>query len=189
MLVRGDTIALTSPSFRQSLELASKVRSHLASLDLSGFVKEQITDLTLGNGGRLITLPGDGSGRTSRGFRVDQLVIDEAAFIQNDEIFAAMAPALALANGSVLLLSSPGGSHGLFFDAWRAESFHKIRVRADQCSRIPSEFLKHQREMMSPAQYSREFEAEFASDAGTWIRPEWIEDNLYEPEDYNYKEF
>ena len=183
VLVHGHQIAVSSPSFRQSLELVSKARAHISNLGLVPIVRDSMTDFQIGSGGRLVILPGDGTGRTSRGFRLDQVIFDEAAFFESDALIPAIGPSLALANGSILMVSSPGGSRGLFFDAWRSDNFHKVKVRADQCSRIPREFLENQRQMLSPAQYSREFEAEFVSDSGTWIRQDWIDQALYDPDD------
>ena len=181
LITHGHSIAITSPSFRQSLELAGKVRSHVYNLGLSETDRDSITDFKLATGGRLIVLPGDGSARTSRGFTIDQLIVDEAAFLESDEIIAALGPSLALANGSILMVSSPGGTKGLFFDCWRSDRFHKVKVRADECARISAEFLEEQRSILTSSQYSREYEGEFASDNGQWIKPEWIDQALYDP--------
>ncbi len=183
LLTQGHSIAISSPSFRQSLELAGKVRAHVNNLALSPIVRDSMQDFQVGTGGRLVILPGDGTGRTSRGFRLDQVVFDEAAFFESDSLLPAIGPSLALSNGSILMVSSPGGTRGLFFDAWKSDRFHKVKVRADECSRIPVEFLQLQRELLTSSQYSREFEAEFVEDNGTWIRQEWIDQALYDPEE------
>lgn len=169
-LLAGRRVALTAPAFRQSAELALKVKTYLHRLNLLHPLKEAVTDTQYANGARLVLLPGD-AGNTSRGFSISLLVIDEAGFLSpGSDVLTAMAPALALSAGEILLASSPGSNSGILADAWKAPSgWRKVKVRSRECKRIPATFLDEQLALLGPELFAREFEGEFIDLAGQLI--------------------
>lgn len=158
-MCQAKTVAVSAPSFRQSLELAQKIRRIIQRVNTVAVVKDAVIDLRLANGGRVVALPPSGTGR---GFTLDALLVDEAAFLTDrSDLIEALTPALALADGQLILASSPGQPRGLLYQAWQSESWYRVKVRCDQCARISPEFLTQQRILLGEEAYRREFEAEF----------------------------
>ena len=171
MMCRGEVVALSAPSFRQSLELGKRIRNYLKRFNLVTVTRDSATDIMLSNGGRLIVLPSQGA--TARGFTVNWLLVDEAGYLSEDtDLFEALSPALALADGSIVLSSSPGPCSGTMFSAWNSPHWYKVRVRAVECHRISPEFLESQRELLTPEAYNREYEALFIESGGKLISAE-----------------
>lgn len=169
-MCQGKTVAVSAPSFRQSLELAQKTRRIIQRFNLVSITKDSVIDLRLSNGGRLVALPPSGTGR---GFTLDALLVDEAAFLtERSDLIEALTPALALADGQLVLASSPGPPSGLLFSAWESENWFKVKVRCDQCRRISPEFLEQQRILLGDDAYRREFEAEFVATGNQLITRE-----------------
>ena len=172
-MCEGKTVAVSAPSFRQSLELSQKIRRIIQRFNLVSIMKDAVIDLRLSNGGRLVALPPSGTGR---GFTLDALLVDEAAFLgERSDLIEALTPALALSDGQLILASSPGPPMGLLFQAWGSENWHKTKVRCDECKRISPEFLAQQRELLGEDAYKREFEAEFVDMGGSLITAESID--------------
>jgi hypothetical protein len=168
MMTAGETVAISAPAFRQSLETAQRVRRIIKQLGLVPITKDSVTDTGLANGGRLIVLPS--SGATARGFTLNWLAVDEAAYLPVDcDLLESLAPALALADGGIIMCSSPGLSAGLLYEAWQSTNWQKIKVTAYQCPRISAEFLLEQREMLGENGFSREYLADFVTEGAQLV--------------------
>jgi hypothetical protein len=172
----GSLTLVLAPSLRQSGELFLKIRSAFNALGRPvGAAREMQTSLELGNGSRIVTLPG--SEDTIRGFSaVDLAIIDEAARVP-DALIPAIAPMLAVSRGRLLLLSTPFGRRGVFFDTWESgdPAWERIRARASECPRISGEFLAEQRRLLGPRWYAQEYESEFVEAEGQLFSAESIE--------------
>ena len=130
--------------------------------------------LELVNGSRIVTLPGDEA--TVRGFSsVSLCIVDEAARV-SDGLVPAIAPMLAVSRGRLLLLSTPFGRRGTFFDAWESAdpSWERIKAVASECPRIDAEFLAEQRRLLGPRYYAQEYESEFIDADGQLFSSESI---------------
>ena len=151
-----------SPSLRQSTELLRKVVE----------LRERIPDLpepTIATahklewqyGGRILSLPS--SETTIRGYsKVDLLILDEAARIA-DELVASVRPMLAISNGELVMLSTPYGRVGHFFEAWEhgGDLWERTKVTADQCTRISADFLDEERAVLGEMVFRSEYLCEF----------------------------
>ncbi len=154
-------VLLVSPSLRQSKELFSKVIGFLRGLEPAEVLDEDNkSSCTLGNGARIVSLPGDPD--TVRGFSAPKLVIkDEAAYVA-DAMQAALDPMLAVSRGRLIELSTPNGRRGHFFENWdRGEGVERIKLIGRECPRIAGEFLEQQRRKLGPLLFSQEFEGAF----------------------------
>jgi hypothetical protein len=155
-------VLLISPSLRQSKELFSKVTGYLKALQPAQILEEDNRlSCTLENGSRICSLPGDP--KTIRGFSAPQLILeDESAFV-DDEVATAIRPMLAVSRGQLILMSTPFGRRGHFFDTWQSggDAWHRISVPADSCPRISAEFLRRERESMSEWRFRQEYMCEF----------------------------
>jgi len=157
----GSLVLLASPSLRQSGELFRK------ALDVYHAVGEPIPAhaesalrLDLGNGSRIVSLPGkEGTIRGYSGVRL--LVIDEAAYVP-DELYQAVRPMLAVSQGRIVLLSTPHGTRGAFYEAWQSsEDWERFEVPATDCPRIPASFLERERRSMGSWWFDQEFGCRF----------------------------
>ncbi len=155
---------LISPSDRQSGELFRKVRTFLDLVPGVQLVEDNARSAKLANGSRIVSLPS--SAETIRGFSaVDTLVEDEAAFC-DDELNMTVRPMLAVSKGQMILMSTPNGRRGHFFEAWErgGESWHREEVPCWDVPRIPRPFLEEQRRVMGEF-FRQEFECAFIAAA------------------------
>ncbi len=154
----GSLTLLLSPTLRQSGELfRDKVMRlyHAAGRPLPAD-RETALELHLGNGSRIVSLPGDEG--SIRGFSgVALLVIDEAARVP-DALYYSVRPMLAVSRGRLICLSSPYGRRGWFYDAWTGPNrWERVKVTAEECPRISREFLADERTNLGPRWYSQEY--------------------------------
>jgi hypothetical protein len=148
----GALILLLAPALRQSQELFRKVKQAAAALAIPNEAIESETSLRieLASGARIETLPGKEG--TIRGFSaVALLVVDEAARVP-DELYRAVRPMLAVSGGRVVLLSSPFGKRGFFYEEWinGGVAWERIEVPATEVPRIPADFLEEERRALGP---------------------------------------
>jgi hypothetical protein len=164
LLKPGSLTLLLSPCLRQSGELfRDKVKRLYDALGRPvGTAQESALTMTLANGSRIVTLPGNEANvRCYSG--VALLVIDEAARV-HDNLYAAVRPMLAVSRGQLVALSTPFGQRGWFFEAWQGpETWHRVRVTAEQCPRITREFLNGEKARMDELWFTQEFMCEFHS--------------------------
>jgi hypothetical protein len=157
----GSLILLGSPSQRQSRELFIKVMGFLKSLEPAEALDEDNRlSVTLKNGSRIVSLPGDA--KTVRGFSAPSLVIEDEAAQVPDELYVAIRPMLATSGGRLILMSTPFGKLGHFYEAWtEGEGWERIKISGSECSRIPRSFLDAELKAMGPMLFSQEYQNEF----------------------------
>lgn len=152
---------------RQALLLFEKVLSHIykenKSMIKTGKDRPTKHELKLKNGSIIRCLPTGDSGYGIRGFTIDRLYADEAAFI-NEDVWAAVTPMLATTGGSIILLSTPLGKENYFFRMSENEKFEFIHVDPDEVIAGRSEpqrtnlieFRADEKERMTKLQYDQE---------------------------------
>lgn len=154
-------VLLLSPSLRQSLELYAKVVKVYLALGNELDKKHVLaTELKLKNGSRIVSLPS--SEKTIRGFSsVDLLICDEASRIP-DDLYFAISPMLAVSGGRLIMLSTPFGQRGIFYDLWiNGSNYKKFKITAEQCPRITKEFLESEKRTMPSRVFRQEYFCEF----------------------------
>jgi hypothetical protein len=159
----GALVLLLSPSLRQSQELFRKVKDGYAAVgcEFCPVAVESALRLELANGSRIVSLPGKES--TIRGFSgVALLVVDEAARVP-DDLYHAVRPMLAVSGGQLILLSTPFGKRGFFHHEWieGGPEWHRVKVTAESCPRIPKDWLEREREAIGEWCYQQEYLCEF----------------------------
>jgi hypothetical protein len=152
-----------APALRQSQELFGKVASFYRGIDRPVPPQaERKLSLELENGSRIITLPG--SEKTIRGFSgAALLLVDEAARV-DDALYFAVRPMLAVSGGALVMLSTPFGKRGIFYEEWvrvPGEGWDRYEVPASQCPRIPQSFLEEERRTLPRRVYRQEYECQF----------------------------
>lgn len=186
----GALCVIVSPSQRQSAEMLRTVRHLHAKLDdAPALASESVLKLEWEHGSRLLALPGADGGKTIRGIAGVRLVIFDEASRCDDEIFVAARPMVAVTNGALILLSTPAGRRGKFFEIWHSNEpeWERVFVPASDCPRISPEFLAAERKELGESRYAEEYGLEFIdSDTSAFstaiidsafdadLRPLWI---------------
>jgi Terminase large subunit, T4likevirus-type, N-terminal len=154
-------VLILAPALRQSQEVFGKIAGFYRDLGRPVPAEaEQRLGLELANGSRIAALPG--SERTVRGFSgVDLLIVDEAARV-DDGLYYAVRPMLAVSGGDLLLLSTPWGKRGVFYEEWAGgEGWERYEVPSSRCPRIPASFLEAERRSMPEWWFAQEYLCEF----------------------------
>ncbi len=156
-------ILLLSPSLRQSQELFRKLKdvyNALESPSLPQTIEESALRSEFDNGSRIIALPGKEA--TIRGFSgVSLLIIDEASRVP-DELYQSVRPMLAVSGGRIVLLSTPFGKRGFFYNEWTdGAEWERVKITANECPRIDENWLMRERAMIGDWWFRQEYLCEF----------------------------
>jgi hypothetical protein len=157
----GSLVLCLAPALRQSQELFGKIAGFYRDLGRPVAPQgERKLSLELENDSRIITLPG--SEKTVRGFSgATLLLVDEASRV-DDGLYYAIRPMLAVSGGSLMMLSTPFGKRGVFFEEWTGgHGWERYEVPASQCPRISEEFLEQERASLPPFIFRQEYECSF----------------------------
>jgi len=158
----GSLILLISPSLRQSGELFKKVQGFLALVENKPkLIEDNKLSCTLATGSRVVSLPGDE--RTTRGFSGVDLIIEDEASRVEDDLYRAMRPMLAVSGGSLILMSTPFGKRGHFFEEWKNpdNEWLRIEVPVTENPRISKKFLDDERRALGETWYRQEYLCSF----------------------------
>lgn len=162
----GSTSLALAPTQRQSSEIIRKTRAALLAADVKLTVDNTFS--LEANGSRLVALPGSDDAAI-RGLSIDgELVIDEAARV-DDALYAAVRPMMARhADKARLVLASTAWlSSGFFYDTFvngSSEDWMKLEAKPQDTGRISQAFLDAERRALGPRAYAREYENVFDSD-------------------------
>lgn len=168
-------ILLLSPSLRQSGELFRKCLDVYRALGKPVAAdSENRLSLELENGSRIISLPGKEG--TTRGFSgVKLLIIDEASKVP-DELYMSVRPMLAVSGGRLIVLSSPFGARGFFYEIYKnRQNWEYYEIPATECPRISMEFLEEEKENMGEYWFNQEYMCKFLDAQTAAFRAEDIE--------------
>lgn len=158
----GWPVLIISPSMRQSGEVFRKCMAAYEGLGKPIIAEaENALSLTLENGSRIISLPGNAN--TVRGYSGVRLVIIDEASWTKDELPPALRPMLAVSGGRIIALSTPNGKRGWFWQAWAegGQTWKRVKVTAPECKRIPKSFLDEERATLGARLFAQEYMCEF----------------------------
>lgn len=134
-----------APSQDQSGELMMKFDEFRGAVELSSDYLDTDTKLAVkfANGNRFIARPG--SAKTSRGKSAVTLLLEDEASWVDDLLKQSVSPMLAVSGGRYIMMSTPFGKRGHFFETWmNAKNWEKYEVTADMCPRITKEHLQQE---------------------------------------------
>jgi hypothetical protein len=159
LFTSGALVVIVSPSQRQSAEMLRTIKMLYAKLEgVPALATESVLKIEFESGSRILALPSTES--TIRGLSsVALLVVDEAARVPTD-LIAACKPMLAVSDGHLIMLSTPAGRRGTFFDLWHdtdSDEWLRVAVPASQCPRISAAFLASERKELGEVRYSEEY--------------------------------
>lgn len=164
---------IVSPSQQQSNEVRERAKRGILRLGLR-LLKDNATMLQLENGSRILSLPG--SAKSARGWTADLLVLDEAAFIEDETFLAARATVAT--GGRTIVQSTPMGPFGNFFELWDGGDprWARFRVRTDEVPTVDPAFLAREKAQLTPEKYAQEYEAEFTTPGLGLIDPDRLKE-------------
>jgi hypothetical protein len=171
----GSLILCLAPALRQSQELFGKVAGFYRDLGRPvPPLGERKLSLELENGSRIVTLPG--SEKTIRGFSgAALLLVDEAARV-DDGLYYAVRPMLAVSGGALMMLTTPYGKRGVFYEEWTSGAgWDRYEVPASECPRIPASFLEEERDALPSWVYRQEYECSFEETQDQVFTTEMVE--------------
>jgi hypothetical protein len=154
-------ILLVSPSLRQSSELFRKVSDFIKMLPIKPkMIEDNKLSMQLDNGSRIVSLPGNEE--NIRGYSNATLIIEDEASRVSDELFKSISPMRAVSGGQLVLMSTPFGKRGHFYDVWQnSDRWYKVSIPATQCPRITREFLEQERNSLGEWWYQQEYLCKF----------------------------
>ena len=170
----GSVVLVVAPGERQAKLLFSKAKRlyEQAGHPLPAH-SERRTGLELSNGSIIEALPA--VERTTRGYSVDLLVVDEAAAVP-DMDYHGILPALIATRGEQVLLSTPRGKRGFFHELWHSDAdWQRVMVRSDETPRITAEQLEIFRHTMPEEFFKQEFYCEWLDTDGSLFSHEDIQ--------------
>ena len=109
---------------------------------------------------------------TSRGWSaVSVLLIDEAARV-SDAVYHTVRPMLAVSRGRIVLLSTPNGARGFFWQTFTGTDpdWLRVEVSAEHCPRISPAWLARERERIGRYWYEQEYQCRFVDAEGSLYR-------------------
>ncbi len=170
----GSLVLMAAPTLRQAGELFRRGMALYRTLGRPvASETENALSLTLENGSRIVSLPGEE--RTVRGFAGAALVlIDEAARV-DDAMMAALEPMVAISGGWIILMSTPWGKRGFFWQATQDPRWRTFVVRADECPRWKADDLEGFRDSRGEWLYRQEILAEFIDASGQMFRTDDVD--------------
>jgi hypothetical protein len=190
------TILMIAPTERQAYALFEKTLNYLAenypAKLAKGKEKPTKTKIQLKNQTQIWCLPTGISGLGIRFLTVHRLYVDEASRVPED-VWTAVTPMMLTTGGATILLSTPAGKSGYFYDVWknRDNSFENYtrfgidsekvineRVVCPTWTQLQKEkaleYLKQEKTRMSLLQYSQEYCGEFVDELRQFFPTELI---------------
>lgn len=162
---RNKVIMVIASVERQAYLLLEKILYYLEdnhkNMIKQGKNRPTKSKVQLRNGSIIYCLPTGLTGAGIRGYTVDLLIADEAAFIPED-VWTAVTPMLAVTKGKQMLLSTPHGTGSYFYRCFLPDSgFTKFHVSSEDCPRKDQDFLDREKARMTKLQYAQEYLGEF----------------------------
>jgi len=190
------TILMIAPTERQAYELFEKTLNYLSQHHSRKIKKKKAetnkSKISLNNGTIIRCLPTGLAGIGIRGFTIDRLYVDEASRVP-EPVWAAITPMLLTTGGALILISTPYGARGRFWETWTNKdnafvSFKKFSINSEECIRqrkISPTWTEKQREYalrlieqekkrMSRREYAQEYLGEFMDDLSRFYSDELI---------------
>lgn len=180
----GTTVLIISASKKQAEWLFDKILGEMLEMcdnkEIEFKREPTRTKIMLENGSQLHCLPAGRTGAFIRGLAIDLLIADEAAFIP-ENVWRAVLPMVAVSRklrgfGWIILLSTPFGKGGYFYDTFHDQDFRQFHLSSEQCPRIPKEFLLKEKDRMSKAEYAQEYMGEFIDEYNQFFPTKLIKD-------------
>ncbi len=165
---------IVSPTINQSRRLFKELTDLLYGSGVIAKQNNTLLELTFCNGSSIFMKSAE-QGDNLRGFNCTLLILDEAAFI-NDDIFTLLQPSTDVNHADIILFSTPMFENGFFYECYmkglsHVKSYHSIDWGKFDTSRFLSkERLEQYRKEVPKQRFQTEYLGEFISsnDAGVF---------------------
>ena len=127
---RGALNLIISPSEKQSTETVGKISDFITRDEgFPNLIKNSTFEKELPNGSRIVALPG--TEKSVRGYSGPKIILFDEASRTLDETYYAATPMLTdNPDSTLILLSTPHGKRGFFWEAWeKQKGWTKILVK------------------------------------------------------------
>jgi hypothetical protein len=170
----GSVTILVSPTLRQSSELFRKVVDLRERLPVAPtLLEDNKLSMDIQGGGRVVSLPG--SEATVRGFSAVTLLIEDEASRVEDALFEATRPMLATTNGRHILMSTPWGKRGHFWEVWDQQpGWTKTRITVYDVPRIDRGWIEEERQNTPAMVFASEYMGEFVDSIDQVFGTEYV---------------
>lgn len=179
----GTITLIIAAAQRQSSMIFEKVTDRIAvSEEKSGekllAERPTKTKLILKNGSRIYSVPAGRTGYSIRGYTIDLLIADEAAFIP-EAVWLSCTPMVSISRkmrgfGWIILLSTPFGKGGYFYHSFTNKQFKSHHVSSEDCPRIDKAYLRSEKKRMTKQQYRQEYLGEFTDEMSQYFPTDLI---------------
>lgn len=195
-------VVVFSRNEAQSKKLIGMIRefimmgdAHMKKVLKSGranFFSEQIDSqrpnntqqISFRNGSTLISLPAtDGA----RGYTADHIILDEAAFMDEEIFEQVIEPMITHSGGSMTMLSTPNGQKGFFYSIFdpnktgRHDEYSKYWFPSTICPEpTVQSFVEQKRVSADSLTFNQEYMALFTSSKSTYFKEDHIQKTLSE---------
>jgi len=136
-----------APTQDQSSELMLKFDEFRGAVELPSDYLSTDTKLAVrfANGNRFIARPG--SEKSARSFSAVTLLLEDEASRVLDVLYNTVRPMLAVSNGRHVLMSTPFGKRGHFWNIWseQRDLWEAHEIPAEMCPRITKEFIAEEK--------------------------------------------
>lgn len=193
---KSKPIVMIAPTERQAYSLFTKTLNYLADnypkLIMQGKDRPTKEKIKLKNGVEIYCLPVGKDGLGIRFLTIGRLYVDEASRVP-ENVWTAIEPALLTTGGDEILLSTPFGAQGMFYDIFKNkeaafDSFTRFSIDSEKViqNRLVSETwlqiqrdkalqkLEQAKKRMSKREYAQEFMGQFVEDLHRWFSDELI---------------
>lgn len=173
---KNHSVMIISATERQAHLLFQKVLmyldDHYKSYIKKGKDRPTKTTIRLNNGSVIRSLPTGMDGLGIRGYTINLLIADEAAFI-NASVWQAVIPMLTTTGGHCILLSTPYGCNDHFYNKYFHDDTYKTwHISAEEVAKgrpepMRSNMLRdqeQQKKQMTKKEYAQEYLGEFVDD-------------------------
>jgi len=172
---------IVAPGLRQSMILMDRIQAFLMTMarpvQRKLIRKMQRTVVWFKNGSQLVALPN--SPNLLRGYTAHVVLIDEAAFLRDDELvfFNVLFPMLQTTDGTLIASSTPWGKDSVFYRFAQNPAFSKQKINYEaviKAKLATREFIEEMHRELPSERFRREFEAEFVEDEMAYLAQDLI---------------
>lgn len=156
----GGFALIVSRSDEQAMTMMGYVATAHRELRLEPATRATMHNIAFKNGGQILSRPCRAD--TLRGkHKVTMLIIDEAAAVP-DEVWRVATAMTAVSKGRVVLLSTPFGKRGFFWEEWNSgRDWERYQVPWTMCPRITREHVEEDRARHGDMWVSQEYDCIF----------------------------
>ena len=145
-------------------------------------VRRNALSIELANNSRVVSIPA--SPDSVRGYSPDLIIMDEAAFI-DENVYDAIRPMRAVKSVQLIVMSTPNAKFGFFYEEWTSKDpvWLKIKVSADDCYRVSKKFLQRELDKRGKNIVEREYYNRFLDIEGAIFTQDQIDSLFVQRED------